>query len=101
MCLQSHLFFTTLEHSLITLRLSERVLAHFSIFILFTLFTILSHGGLLSQLLYKLSQLSHGGLLLPEGEPDALLAAGAGGHAHGVLVARLLQTGPQGVVYAC
>ena len=31
MCLQSHLFFTTLEHSLITLMPSGRVLAHFSI----------------------------------------------------------------------
>ena len=44
---------------------------------------------------------SHGGLLLPQREADALLAAGAARHGHGVLVAGLLQARPQRVVDAC
>ena len=44
---------------------------------------------------------SHGGLLLAQREADALLAAGAARHGHGVLVPRLLQARPQRVVDAC
>ena len=39
-------------------------------------------------------RVSHGGLLLPQREADALLAAGAARHGHGVLVAGLLQARP-------
>ena len=42
---------------------------------------------------------SHGSLLLAQRQPYTLLAAGGGGHAHCVLVTRLLQTGSQWVVY--
>ena len=42
---------------------------------------------------------SHGSLLLAQRQPHTLLAAGGGGHAHCVLVTRLLQTGSQGIVY--
>ena len=39
-------------------------------------------------------------LLLPQGEPHTLLTAGRGVHTRGLLVLRLLQTRPQGVVDA-